>query len=412
MAPSPRESFAYLFERFPSFSQTFCFREVAAMREAGVACPVFSIRQPQGEPPQDYPPILRDDVTYLPESFAAEIEVDAKFRRAARRALDEMVRLWGGDSEKRRVYEALWLAPRLRARGLNHVHAHFAGMATRTAFWLKRLAGVRYSFTAHANDVFCDEPAERLDQLMAEAEWIATETEFSAKFLRDKFPRHAAKVQRIYNGIALAPLVREEPASPPLVLSVGRYIEKKGFLDLIEAAARLGDADFECWIVGQGPLEAAMNERIRALGLERKVKVVGPRSQREISSALARASAFVLACVNASDGGSDNLPTVIMEAMAAGVPVISTPVAGIPEMVIDGRTGFLVPERDPAALAERLRALLGDPSGAAKLGAAGRARCEELFASERTTADLIAGLRRAGAFAEPRRGWLSRIFHG
>lgn len=412
MASSPPESFAYLFERFPSFSQTFCFREVAAMREAGVGCPVFSIRQPKGEPPQDYPAILGDDVAYLPESFAAEIEGDAKFRRAARRGLDDMIRLWGDDSEKHRLYEALWLAPRLRARGLTHVHAHFAGMAARTAFWLKRLAGMRYSFTAHANDVFCDEPAERLDMLMAEAEWVATETEFSANFLREKFPHHAGKVQRVYNGIALAPPVRAEPAAPPLVLSIGRYIEKKGFLDLIEACARLGERDFECWIIGQGPLEEAMNERIRALGLERKVKVVGPRSQAEISAALARASAFVLACVNASDGGSDNLPTVIMEAMGAGVPVISTPVAGIPEMVVDGETGFLVPEHAPVALAAKLEVLLSQPRRAQTFGSAGRARCEQLFSSDRVAAELRAGLRRAGAFDPPRRGWWSQIFHG
>ncbi|HEY8903700.1 MAG TPA: hypothetical protein VIM48_08330, partial [Chthoniobacterales bacterium] len=124
---SAQSSFAYLFERFPSFTQTFCFREVLEMRRQGVAAPIFSIRDPRGEPRQDFPPELSGLTTYVPESFDARIESDAAFRRQARRSLDEMESLWGDLREKRRIYEALWLLPELRRLGVAHVHSHFAG---------------------------------------------------------------------------------------------------------------------------------------------------------------------------------------------------------------------------------------------------------------------------------------------
>jgi glycosyltransferase involved in cell wall biosynthesis len=396
---APQETFAYLFERFPAFSQTFVYREVLAMRGIGVKAKVFSIREPSGEPSQDFPPELNGITEYLPPGFQDRIEVDAGFRRAARRGIKQLSELWGDESEKRRIYEALWLAPELRRARISHVHAHFAGMAARTAFWLHRLEGIRFSFTAHANDIFCDEPIERLDQMISAAEFVATETEFSAKFLRERHPAYAGKIFRIFNGIPLPPLTRAVATHPPLVIGVGRYIEKKGFEDLIAACRQLQDIEFECQIVGQGPLENALRQQ--AGSGAGNVVITGARTQNQITAAFAQASIFVLPCVYAADGGSDNLPTVIMEAMAAGLPVISTPVAGVPEMVVDGETGYLVPEHDPGALAARIRTLLGDPGQAQAMGLAGRRRCEQLFDAERVAGHLRDILQKHGALESP-----------
>ncbi|MDD5198348.1 MAG: glycosyltransferase family 4 protein [Terrimicrobiaceae bacterium] len=410
MAGSQGEPFAYLFERFPSFTQTFCFREVLEMRRQGVKAPIFSIRNPGGEPRQDFPAGLADATTYLPVSFEHQIETDGAFRRNARRAIGELRELWGGESEKRRIYEALWLAPEMARRGVAHVHTHFAGTAARTAFWLKRLAGVRYSFTAHANDIFCDEPRERLEMLIRDAECVITVSDYSARYLREQHPANAAKIHRVYNGIHLERFHRGEPdAVQPLIVSVGRYIEKKGFVDLIAACRRLGDRPFECRIVGQGPLEEEL--RAAAAG-DSRIQIVGPKSEEEIAGLLARATVFALPCVNESGGGKDNLPTVIAEAMAAANPVISTPVAGIPEMVADGGTGYLVGEHDVERLAARLGELLDDPARARAMGEAGRMRCVSLFSAERTTAELRATLSKCGAFQPRRRGWLDRVLGG
>lgn len=406
MGVSPGEGFAYLFERFPSFTQTFCFREVLEMRRQGVRCPVWSIRDPRGEPRQDFPAELDGLTTYLPDSFESRLESDAGFRRSARRAIGQLHDLWGGEGEKRRIYEALWLIPELRRVGISYVHVHFAGTAARTAFWLKKLAGVRYSFTAHANDIFCDEPHERLEMLIREAECVVTVSDFAVRYLCERFPQHCGKFHRVYNGIHVERFQREAVATPrPLVLSVGRYIEKKGFPDLI-AACRALEGDFECLIVGQGPMEDAL--RAAAEG-DARIRVTGPRSEEQIIEMFARAAVFVLPCIDEEGGGKDNLPTVIMEAMAAGVPVISTPVAGVPEMVEHGVTGWLVPQHDATAITVRLREVFADPVAGRAKGEAGRRACAAKFAVERTVAELRRCLAEHRAFSPAPRSWISRI---
>lgn len=400
--------FAYLFERFPSFTQTFCFREVLEMRRQGVDAPVFSIRTPRDEPEQSFPPELTGLTTYLPESFDAILASDAGFRRRARRVLGDLRKLWGGEAEKRRIYEALWLLPRLREAGIGHLHVHFAGTAARTAFWLKRLGGIRFSVTAHANDIFCDEPRDRLEMVLDAAERVVTVSDFSARWLREALPRQAAKVRRVYNGISVDRFRRGGvQGGVPGIVGVGRYIEKKGFADLISACAKLGDIEFSCRIVGDGPLEADLRARVAGSG---RVDITGPLSESAIVEELAAATVFALPCVDSADGGKDNLPTVIMEAMAAGLPVVSTRLAGIPEMVVDGETGFLVEPGDVNGLAARLGELLTDPVRALEMGEAGSARCRKMFATERTTEELRRVLGECDAFDAPTKGWLGRLF--
>jgi glycosyltransferase involved in cell wall biosynthesis len=381
--------FAYVFERFPSFTQTFCAREVAALRGLGIAAPVFSIRNPKEEPIHQVFPNL-GETTYLPEKFDEVLAGDANFRRSARKAQEDLVKLWGGESEKRRIYEALWLERACRSAGITHVHTHFAGLAARTAFWLHRLGGPTYSVTAHANDIFRDEPPERLAQVLGGARQVVTVSDFSKNYLIKHFPQLQENVHRVYNGIDLSRFSRSAfPEHKPLILSVGRAIEKKGFPDLIAACALLGGRDFECMIVGGGPMEDELRNQVAQAGIGHRVQICGAASEDEIRGYLARAHAFVLPCVTGQDGAMDNLPTVIMEAMASGLPVISTPLAGIPEMVVDGVTGFLVPEHSPALLADKLEAVLSDRNLAMTLGEAGFERCRELFAIEKTSAALV-----------------------
>ncbi len=397
MAAEP--GFAYLFERFPAFSQTFCFREVAEVLRRHIPAQVYAIRQTEGEPGQDFPSEVIGVTQYLPDSFESILKIDVKFRRRARRALGAMKKLWGSESEKYRIYEAEWLAPRLLEQGVGHVHAHFAGLGARTAFWMKRLYGIRYSFTAHANDIFTDDAAVYVRHLVREAELVVTETDFSASFLRENYPLEAQKVERVYNGMEFGAEAPKTPeAGTPLILTVGRYIEKKGFEYLIEACAKLPTRDFRCLIVGQGPREEALRQQVEALGLSHQIEITGPKSQSEIACLLKKASVFVLPCVNEGCGGSDNLPTVIMEAMGAGLPVISTRVAGIPEMVLDGQTGLLVPEKDTEALSVALSSLLTNPAEAVEMGRRGRQHALAHFDVAQTTSHLLELLKKHGAF--------------
>ncbi len=390
--------FAYLFEKFPSFSQTFCVREVEAVRGHGVSFPVYSIRRPTSEPTQD---MFENagEVGYLPEKYDEIIASDRGFRQAARKGLEELKELWGSEAEKRRIYEALWLGPRLKKAGVGHVHVHFAGIASRTVFWMKRYFGIGYSVTAHANDIFRDEPPERLTQIFAEARVVVTVSDFSVRYLQEHFPAQREKFVRVYNGIKPEGFaVSGHPAGRPLIVTVGRYIEKKGFGDLIEACALLGGRDFECQIIGHGPLEEEMKAQAERLGLGGRVVVAGPRTEGEIKEMLGRAHLFVLPCINAADGAMDNLPTVIMEAMAAGLPVVSTAVAAVPEMVIDGESGFVVPEKNPGLLAEKMAQLLDDGELRERMGRRGLEHCREVFDVRKTSGALLNTLKTHGAF--------------
>lgn len=387
---------AHVFERFPTFTQTFCHREVVELGRQGMAPAVFSIRRPLDEPDQEFDVELGRRVVYLPEdgelsALIKRLHAERRIPRAMRHALMD----WPSGVDKHRVFAAAWLGPRLRRAGVRHAHVHFAGIAARTAYWLRRYYGIGFSFTGHANDIFREDDGlpVGLGDLAGSARFVATVSEFSAGLLRERFPAAAGRIHRAYNGIDLAgwPARGKAPVDrPPLILAVGRLIEKKGFGDLIEACGRLRDRgrDARCVIVGEGPLDADLGARIARRGLADRVTLAGPRPQSAVRDLLGGASVFALPCVVGRDGGMDNLPTVIIEAMACGVPCVSTRIAGIPEMIRDGESGWLVPPNDPEALAGALAGLLDDPARAAAFGRAGRRLAEERFALPVTTRRL------------------------
>src|SRR5205807_2895565 len=232
--------FAYLFERFPSFGQTFCYREVAELNRQGVAAPIFSIRKPKDELAQDWDARIVQRVHYLPE----EKELLEDVRRASKKGKPEIVAAldeWGRRTDFLRLYQAVYVGLRLQEIGIRHVHAHFAGMAARTAFWIGKFFPITFSFTAHANDIFAPRDFEiGLDKLVDATRVIITETDYAEKFLRERFPGRGDRIHRIYNGLDLTPFARADFSStPPLIVAVGRLIPKKGFADLIRACRLL-----------------------------------------------------------------------------------------------------------------------------------------------------------------------------
>ena len=387
--------FAYLFERFPSFGQTFCYREVAELARQGVTPPIFSIRKPKDEPPQDWDKRIVEGIDYLPE----EEELLDEVRRASQkeRLTGEVIAAlseWGRRPDFLRLYQAVHVGVRLRQMRIEHVHAHFAGMAARTAFWIQKFFGISFSFTGHANDIFAPRNFEiGLRSLVDAARVIVTETDFAEKFLRERFPEHADRIHRIYNGLTIAGFRRANFSSAsPLIVAVGRLIDKKRFADLIRACRLLMERgrSFRCEIIGEGPLEKELHQQIHDLDLQNYVKLLGPKPQHEIAEHLAMGTVFVLPSLIDASGGMDNLPTVIMEAMATGLPVISTPIGGIPEMVVQNETGVLVPAGDSSALASAIERVIADFSLARRLGENGYKRANELFSIEKNVRELLA----------------------
>ena len=387
--------FAYLFERFPSFGQTFCYREVAELAQQGITPPIFSIRNPRDEPPQDWDNRIVKRVHYLP----GEKELLDNVRSASRRrkltpeivsALDE----WGRRTDFLRLYQAVYVGLRMQEMRIGHVHAHFTGLAARTAFWIHKFFPITFSFTAHANDIFAPRNFEiGLDKLVDTARVIVTVSDYAKKFLRERFPERADRIRRIYNGLNLAEFERADFSStPPLILAVGRLIAKKGFADLVRACGLILERgkSFRCEITGEGPLENELRGQIQRLDLQNFVALSGAKPQREVRQRLAAANVFVLPSIIDPEGGMDNLPTVIMEAMATGLPVVSTKIGGIPEMVIENETGFLVQPGDAAGLADAIEKVIDDRLLAQRLGQAGYERAQKLFSIEKNVRELYA----------------------
>jgi glycosyltransferase involved in cell wall biosynthesis len=278
---------------------------------------------------------------------------------------------------------AAWLAAELRRARVAHLHAHFASDPAAVAELAARIAGVPYSISAHAKDIWLSSEAS-LRRKLDGASFTVTCTEHNRAHLQAVAPR--ARVLRMYHGIDIEHL--QAPASraplagrPARILSVGRLREKKGFGTLVETCALLRDRgiDVHVEIVGYGPERARLEALIAERALGDAIQLTGRLDHAEVVRRYAQADLFVLPCRVLADGDRDGIPNVLLEAMAMGLPVVSTAISGIPELVADGRNGLLVPPDDPAAVATAIERLLADADLRARLGVAARATVAEHF---------------------------------
>jgi colanic acid/amylovoran biosynthesis glycosyltransferase len=287
------------------------------------------------------------------------------------------------------------IAGMLERHGVTHVHAHFASGPAAVALHLHRLTGISYSVTAHAKDIYIDgiDKAALAAKLRA-ARFAVTVSDYNRRHLAAL--TDADRLVRIYNGLDLDRFAPNGAHSddPPLILGVGRLIEKKGFADLIRACAKV-DRRVRCVIVGKGPLEREL--RALADDLNADVELAGPLPREQLLDLYRRAALLVAPCVVGSDGNRDGLPTVLIEAMALKVPVIATDVTGIPELVEHERTGLLVPQHDPDAIAAAIERLLADRAAADALAANARRLVEREFDLRRNAARLRGLLEEAAA---------------
>ena len=348
----------YVLKVFPRLSQTFILNELRAHEAAGLDLVVFSLKPPREADAGLVDPPLRSPVVTLSGPRAS----------------------WSGE-----------LARAIGRFGIDHLHAHFANVATEVAREAAAATGIPYSFTAHAIDIFDQrvDPAV-LQGKLDDASMVFTVSDYNVRHLRE---RYGAEVTRIYNGLPLDRFpCRLEGREEGSLLAVGRLVEKKGFGVLVEACSRLARAGirFRCSIVGEGPLRPRLERAIADHDLEARVELLGALPPEAVRERLGRATALVAPCRIASSGDRDGLPTVLLEAMASGTPCIGTDVTGIPEVVIDGRTGIRVPPDDPDRLATACQVLLEDPVMAKRLARAARRSVEKRFDARRTSARLRA----------------------
>jgi colanic acid/amylovoran biosynthesis glycosyltransferase len=391
----------YVVKRYPRYSETFIVNEILAHEAAGVELEIFSVLPPEDGHFQDVISRVRAPVTYLPSKGLKVAEFWSVLEQAGEIFPDGWLSLEAARGEDvRYVYQAVVLAREARLRAISHLHAHFATAATTVARLAARFAGLPYTFTAHAKDIFHESvrPAD-LRRKLADAAVAVTVSDYNIAYLRESYGPAARHVRRIYNGLDLERFPYRSPRErPPRIVGVGRLVEKKGFVDLIEACAILADEGrrFTCRIVGAGEQEVELRARIAGLGLEDRVELLGPRPQSELVRLVQGAAVLAAPCVVGADGNRDGLPTVLLEAMALGTPCVSTDVTGIPEVIRDRETGLMVPQRDPAALAGSIGRLLEEPDLRVRLAERARRLVEEEFDVNHNAAQLREVFQTAG----------------
>ncbi|HET7326557.1 MAG TPA: glycosyltransferase family 4 protein [Nocardioidaceae bacterium] len=397
---SPR--IGYVLKMYPRFSETFIVNEVLALEEQGVDLEIFSLRLPVDGRFHETLAAVQAPVTYLDQpgrTLQLWDQLRNGYAEISDTMGDQLAELFAatpGDAA-----QAVQLAGLVRARRIDHLHAHFGSIATTVARLAARLAGITYSFTAHAKDIFHEDvDGSDLARKLADAAAAVTVSDYNLTYLRNTYGDLADGVVRIYNGLDLETFAPSVPADrPPVVVAVGRLVEKKGFDRLIDAVALLvrDGRELRLDLVGSGAGEAALRAQAAVLGIEEVVRFLGPLPQSRTRDVVRGASVLAAPCVVGSDGNRDGLPTVLLEALALGTPVVATPVTGIPEAVIDGATGMLVPEGDVPALAAALGLLLDDAELRCELAAAGRRHIEASFDVRRNTGQLHAVLAAAAA---------------
>ncbi len=391
----------YFVKMYPRLSETFILNEILELERRGVEVVIFSLKKPNEGRFHPQTSEVKAPVYYLDElepkkGWAVLAEHWATlfpYRAELWKLLEELVPQ--NDPQLMELFfGSAWAAALVISQGLAHLHAHFASLPSTAAYFTSRISGLPFSFTAHAKDIFQNSVnARMLEEKLKAARFVVTVTEFNRRYLTSTYPTvPGEKIKVLHNGIRLD-FFNFEPQLPReknLILSIGRLVPKKGFPDLLEACALLKErqTSFRCVIIGRGEEAETLEAGRQALGLADFVTFAGPKTQAEVLPYLKRATVLALPCTVDADGNQDALPTVLLEALGTGCPVVSTTVSGIPEIVDDGKNGILVPPGNPPALAGAIEKILTSPELAVRFAREGRKKAEEKFNLKKSVATL------------------------
>lgn len=371
---------------YPQTSETFVANEILRHERNGLPMHIYSLRRPTEDVKHDVVRQVKTAVTYMPDPLwkswrsilndlrTLRREEPARFRETLGYVRGKFLKHRSFEVWKR-FFQAAALGQTMRRDGVEHVHAHFAHSATQVTLIASMLTGVKFSFTGHAKDIYTASRSD-LREKLSRASFALTCTGANQRYMRDVAGSELRdKIQLAYHGVdttKFTPGRRIASSDVPHILSVGRLVKKKGFLDLIQAFATLRDrgVSFRATIVGEGDERKRIEARIEKLNLGEIVSVPGAVSQEALVEIYRSATVFALPCRVLDNGDRDGIPNVLLEAMAVGLPVVSSPISGIPEAVHNNENGLLVGERDVSALASALELLLFDSDLRARLGTA------------------------------------------
>lgn len=414
----------YILKGYPRLSEVFITNEIYLLEKFGLRLRIFSIKREDEKQSHDVVSQIQAPVTYLPavlsltennffawlwntlpKFFQTHAQLVKSRPAAYGKTLWEVFKMCfkyrtGAIWQPKKVFikeflQAGFIALEvINAKRIRHLHAHFCHGATNIAMFASQLAGVPFSFTAHAKDIYQQKlnPGDLLPVKINRAKFVATCTGANKTYLKN-IALNGTPIHTIYHGLNTALFT---PAAKPaqtktLILSVGRFVEKKGFEDLLLACASLKNKgyNFHCRLVGEkGNHWDHLQQMLATLQLEDCVSMQGEMTHQELCALYQQSTIFALPCRIAEDGDRDGIPNVLAEAMATGLPVVSTDISGIPELVTNGSNGFLVPQKDATALALALEKLMSNVALRQQMGAKARARVCEIFDSKKNTAEL------------------------
>lgn len=398
---------AYMMSRFPKISETFILFEILEMEKLGFQVEVFPLLRERQ--PVNHPEAVRvaERAHFLPFFSTAILAANCRMlwkkpRRYVRTLFAMLRAAWPNKNFFAGVI-AYWpksvaFALSMQQRGVQHIHAHFCNHPAMSAFAIHRLTGIPFSFTAHGSDLHKDRTM--LAQKTGAAKFAVTVSQFNLQVMlsacREETRR---KIHIIHCGIdpeVFSPAETKEARGPLRLVCVASYEEVKGHRYLVEACARLRERglDFVCDLIGDGPLRAQVTRHIQQLGLQDKIIVHGSKPRAEVARMMMAADVKVLPSVPTAEGKREGVPVVLMEAMACGLPVVSSRLSGIPELVEHGRTGFLTAPGEVNEIAAAVQKLHEQPALRRAMGRAGREKVVREFnlrVSAAQLAELMAG---------------------
>ena len=385
---------AYIAPEYGALTSTFIYREVKALRGLGIEVVTFSTTRPREQVVSAEAKREIEATTYLYETpktvvfagaFAMALRAPIRLLHMKWRLVCDVLTAQASPSDRLKLiwhgFVGAYLAGRLKREGVQHLHAHFAHVPTSIAMYAATLAGIPYSFTGHANDIY--ERGVALKQKVNRSAFSSCISDYNIRYLTS-IGANPEKLHIVRCAIDVSEYAFMPPRSPQgkaAIFSVGRLVEKKGITYLIEAVKilRARGIDVVCRVAGNGPLLDSLTEQVKRDDLEDSVDLMGSQPQERVRELLRNADVFALPCVRTESGDIDGIPVALMEAMAMGVPVVSTAVSGIPELIRDGESGLLARERDAASLADAIANLLTNAEETLQFTQAARRTIETEF---------------------------------
>ena len=391
----------YVLKKYPRLSETFILNEILGVEEAGLEVSIASLT-PADEgvfhgdlarvkAKADYIPQVSSSSTAAALAFLGR---DDSWQSAGLAALTRFAESFPEGKRGRFLIQCILVARKVVEEDLDHLHSHFMTIAARVAYGAHLLTGVSFSVTAHAKDIFRRDIDEDVFREVASASHcLVTVSDYNERYIAHRyFHGNRSGIKRIYNGMPLDELPNPNVTrEDDLLLAVGRLVEKKGFDLLLRAVSNLrkNGRQVRVAILGDGEEDTALKDLSSELGLDGIVEFYGSVDRGVVWDFMARARCLVAPCRTGADGNKDALPTVLIEALGFGLPIVSTDVSGIVEIVEDGVDGIVHDEEDLGALVEGIELLLTDDALWQKYAAAGPEKARSRFDRTQTLPQLL-----------------------